>query len=59
MRFESYISAPLWVRGKIWETINFSSTEIRTEDLTDEDRDFIGLMAKGIGSLLEVQIMTE
>lgn len=59
MRLESYISAPLWVRGKIWGTINFSSTEIRTEDFTNDDRDFIGLMAKGIGSLLEVRILTE
>ncbi|EMN8534223.1 diguanylate cyclase [Enterobacter hormaechei] len=59
MRLESYISAPLWVRGKIWGTINFSSKEIRTEDFTDEDRDFIGLMAKEIGSLLEVRILTE
>lgn len=59
MRLESYISAPLWVRGEIWGTINFSSTEIRTEDFTDDDRDFIGLMAKGIGSLLEVRILTE
>ncbi|HBS5979995.1 TPA: diguanylate cyclase [Klebsiella variicola] len=58
MRLESYISAPLWVRGEIWGTINFSSTEIRTEDFTDDDRDFIGLMAKGLGSLLEVRILT-
>ncbi|ELV3374584.1 diguanylate cyclase [Enterobacter cloacae] len=59
MRLKSYISAPLWVRGKIWGTINFSSTEIRAEDFTDDDRDFIGLMAKGLGSLLEVRILTE
>ncbi|MBD3717538.1 PAS domain S-box protein [Enterobacter hormaechei] len=59
MRLISYISAPLWGRGKIWGTINFSSKEIRTEDFTDEVRDFIGLMAKEIGSLVEVRILTE
>ncbi|WP_148653731.1 GAF domain-containing protein, partial [Klebsiella pneumoniae] len=36
MKLESYISAPIWVRSKIWGTINFSSTKIKSEDFSSE-----------------------
>ncbi|MDS7877045.1 sensor domain-containing diguanylate cyclase [Klebsiella pasteurii] len=59
MKLESYISAPIWVRSKIWGTINFSSTKIKSEDFSSEDHEFISLMAEGIASLLEIDILTK
>ena len=57
MRLESYISAPIWVREKLWGTINFSSTQIRTISFSEDDYEFISLMAEGIGSLIEINLL--
>ncbi|NDO82679.1 sensor domain-containing diguanylate cyclase [Citrobacter sp. NCU1] len=57
MKLETYISAPIWVRGKIWGTLNFSSTQISTVSFSKDDHEFIGLMADGIGSLIEMSLL--
>lgn len=57
MKLETYISAPIWVRGKIWGTLNFSSTQISTVSFSKDDNEFIGLMADGIGSLIEMSLL--
>ncbi|EKA1467352.1 GAF domain-containing protein, partial [Salmonella enterica] len=57
MKLESYISAPIWVRGCVWGTLNFSSTQVRYEPFSEEDREFISLMADGIGSLVERNLL--
>ncbi|WP_337925081.1 diguanylate cyclase [Serratia fonticola] len=57
MQLESYISAPIWVREKIWGTLNFSSTQIRTVSFSEDDYEFISLMAEGIGSLIEMNLL--
>lgn len=57
MQLESYISAPIWVREKIWGTLNFSSTQIRTVSFSEDDYKFISLMAEGIGSLIEINLL--
>ncbi|EPS9631632.1 sensor domain-containing diguanylate cyclase [Klebsiella aerogenes] len=59
MNLESYISAPIWVRGMIWGTINFSSQEIKKEKFTNEDHEFIGLMADGIGASIEIDLLNK
>ncbi|HDG9789121.1 TPA: diguanylate cyclase [Raoultella ornithinolytica] len=59
MSLESYIAAPIIVRDNIWGTINFSSTKVKSEDFSSEDHEFIGLMAEGIASLLEIDILTK
>lgn len=59
MPLGSYISAPIWVRNNIWGTINFFSTKIKHEDFTSEDHEFMGLMADGIASLLEIDALTK
>ncbi|MCP6744366.1 sensor domain-containing diguanylate cyclase, partial [Klebsiella pneumoniae] len=59
MSLESYIAAPIFVRNNIWGTINFSSRKIKFENFTSEDHEFIGLMAEGIASLLEIEILTK
>ncbi len=57
MRLESYISAPIWVREKLWGTLNFSSTQIRTTPFSENDYEFISLMAEGVGSLIEIDLL--
>ncbi|SUY95164.1 Signal transduction protein containing GAF and PtsI domains [Citrobacter freundii] len=57
MRLESYISVPIWVREKVWGTLNFSSTQIRTISFSEDDFEFISLMAEGIGSLIEMSLL--
>ncbi|MGQ3660703.1 sensor domain-containing diguanylate cyclase [Citrobacter braakii] len=58
MRLESYISAPIWVREKIRGTLNFSSTQIRETPFSEDDYEFISLMAEGISSLIEINLLT-
>ncbi|STA76168.1 signal transduction protein [Citrobacter freundii] len=57
MRLESYISAPVWVRGGLWGTLNFSSTQVKTVCFSEDDYEFISLMAEGIGSLIEMNLL--
>lgn len=57
MKLESYISAPIWVREKIWGTLNFSSTQIRKKKFSNDEHQFIVLMAEGIGSLIEMSML--
>lgn len=57
MQLESYISAPIWVRKKIWGTLNFSSTKIREIPFSEDDYEFISLMADGISSLIEINLL--
>lgn len=59
MSLESYIAAPIFVRNNIWGTINFSSKNVKLENFNSEDHEFIGLMAEGIASLLEIDILTK
>lgn len=57
MRLESYISSPIWVKDILWGTLNFSSTEIRKIPFTEDDYEFISLMAESIGSLIEMNLL--
>lgn len=57
MRLESYISAPIWVRENLWGTLNFSSTQVRAISFSEDDYEFISLMAEGIGSLIEMNLL--
>lgn len=45
MKLESYISTPIWVEGKIYGTLNFSSKSIRKTKFTDSEKHFLELMA--------------
>ncbi|QXN65212.1 sensor domain-containing diguanylate cyclase [Serratia fonticola] len=57
MNIESYISAPIWVREKIWGTLSFSSPQISTVSFSENDHDFISIMAEGVGSLIEMSLL--
>lgn len=55
MNLESYISAPISVHGHLFGTFNFSSTEPRKHGFSEHERDLISMMAKSIGSFLELK----
>ena len=54
-RLESYIGTPLWVGRRRYGTLNFSSPAPRTLPFSDTDIDFVQLMGRLVGSLLERQ----
>ncbi len=53
--FESYISAPIYLKGKIYGTLNFSSKESRDNDFQMYEYETIDLMAESIGSFLTLK----
>ncbi len=54
MKLESYISTPLFVDGKIFGTINFSSPEIRTTGFHVHDKEIIEIMADDLGKIISL-----
>jgi diguanylate cyclase (GGDEF)-like protein/PAS domain S-box-containing protein len=57
MKLESYISAPIFIRGMVWGTLNFSSKKIKKTPFNDDDYNFIELMADGISSSIEIEVL--
>lgn len=53
LKLESYIGTPIFVRGKIYGTLNFSDTKIRQENFQPQERELIELMAQSIGRFVE------
>ncbi|MBE9046214.1 PAS domain S-box protein [Pleurocapsales cyanobacterium LEGE 10410] len=52
LKLESYIGTPIWVRGEIYGTLNFSDTRVR-KDFQPQERELIELMAQSIGRFIE------
>ena len=50
---ESYVGAPIRVRGKAYGTVNFSSSTPSQRDFDDGDKEFMRLLARWIGAVLE------
>lgn len=59
MKLESFIAAPIWVNGGIYGSINFTSPIIGTKPFTSKDLEFITLMANGLGSLIERDLLEQ
>ncbi len=51
--FESYIGVPLRINGMVFGTLNFASPHPRKEPFTTADKDFIRLMGRWIGTMIE------
>jgi class 3 adenylate cyclase/CheY-like chemotaxis protein len=49
---KSYIGTPIWVNGKLYGTLNFSSGKIREQNFSDRERETIELMAQSLGKLI-------
>jgi|GEM_PF-542973 len=50
---ESYIGAPIRVSGERYGTLNFSSPNVRKEEFSEQDLEFVRLLAKWTGSIME------
>ncbi|MFP4293301.1 MAG: PAS domain S-box protein [Cyclobacteriaceae bacterium] len=49
---ESYIGAPIWVEGKLYGTVNFSSLKAR-KPFSEEEKEFVRMLARWVGATLE------
>jgi len=56
---EAYLATVIWVNGKKFGTINFSSQTPRKNNFTDSDIDFIKIMAQWVGISMERRISVE
>lgn len=56
---ESYIAAPVTVRGQLFGTLNFSSPEHREEDFSSTEITFVTLLARWVASVLEQKLSNE
>nr|MBP9211488.1 GAF domain-containing protein [Bacteroidota bacterium] len=54
LKLESYISAPVFVDGEVFGTINFSSTRVRSDGFLSEDKEVIEMLADDIGKALSL-----
>ena len=52
----AYVGAPVHVRGRSFGTVNFSSAEPLGREFDDGDREFMRLLARWVGSVLERQL---
>jgi signal transduction histidine kinase len=52
---EAYISTPISVRGALYGTLNFSSTQPRAAPFTLQDRELLELMAESIARFVELR----
>jgi PAS domain S-box-containing protein len=50
---ESYLGVPLWVGGRRFGTVNFSSPEPFGRDFDEGELEFVRLLARWVGSVLE------
>ncbi|RMH52106.1 MAG: PAS domain S-box protein [Bacteroidetes bacterium] len=55
MKLESYLSTPLIVDGTLYGTLNFTSTEPRAQEFTDQDFNLIELMAQSISRMIALE----
>ncbi|WP_150911564.1 PAS domain-containing protein [Marinobacter halotolerans] len=60
---ESYLAAPIYVRDRLFGTLNFSSPEPRQNVFSDTEVTFVTLLARWVASVLErtisVQMLTK
>nr|WP_094529971.1 GAF domain-containing sensor histidine kinase [Halorubrum halodurans] len=48
-----YVGAPVWIDGETYGTLCFSDPDPRVEPLTDEERDFVSVLADWVSHELE------
>lgn len=60
---ESYLAAPILVRGRLFGTLNFSSHQPRAREFSETEITFVTLLARWVGGILErrhgVQMLTK
>ncbi|MGB3203913.1 MAG: response regulator [Crinalium sp.] len=58
-KLESYIGTPVYVAGKVYGTLNFSSTQPRQKLFKQVDKELLKLMAQWVGSTIERTLSAE
>jgi len=58
-RQESYLGQRIWVKGKLYGTLSFSSSKPRKIPFSSTDKDLIKLMASWVSVTLERQLVAE
>ncbi|GAB4517616.1 MAG: hypothetical protein OHK0046_24350 [Anaerolineae bacterium] len=56
LHVESYIGTPIWVEGRIYGTLNFSSLRPRVNNFDSLEVEFIELMAQAVGHAIEAEL---
>ncbi len=56
LHLESYLGTPIWVNGEIYGTLNFSSTQIHSQDFSCHEQEIIELMAQSLGRFLAADL---
>jgi len=55
-QLEAYIGVPLWVNGKRYGSVNFTSLLPNPRPFTEADRDFVRLVSLWVGSAIEREL---
>lgn len=55
LKLESYISAPIYVHGTLYGTLNFTSTQPRRFGFSEMEHDLISMLANSIGNFILLQ----
>jgi len=55
LQLESYLSAPIWIDGNIYGTLNFTSQTPRPNGFSEHERDLITLMADAIANFILIR----
>lgn len=58
-KLETYIGAAYRVDGKIYGTVNFTSADARSEPFSSYELDFISLVARWVGDIMEQQLNSD
>jgi PAS domain S-box-containing protein len=53
MKVDSYIGVPIWLQGKIYGTLSFDSQNSRHQTYDELDKDFMRLLSRWVGIILE------
>ena len=54
LKLESYIGTPILINGKVYGTLNFSSTKIRAKGFTTQEQEIAELMAQSISKYIVI-----
>ena len=55
LQLEAYLGAPVYLDGKPYGTLNFTSIEPRSEEFSDSEKQFVQMMAEWISNRLQSQ----
>jgi diguanylate cyclase (GGDEF)-like protein/PAS domain S-box-containing protein len=56
---ETYIGAPIVVKDQVYGTVNFTSPESYQRKFDEGDREFVSLLARWMGSVIEVDLAAQ